>query len=151
MKKEAAKRVDIVSLKMVKDNSVLYQGRRISGPDDAAELLRDFLKDSDRERFIVAFLNTKKEPNAIHTVSIGTVNSSLCHPREVFKAAILSNASSMILSHNHPSSDTTPSEEDKKITERLVEVGRIIGIEVIDHIIIGQDDEYYSFKEEGII
>jgi len=150
--KTQAKRVNIVSLKMVKESSVLYQQRRVVSPSDAAELVREFLEDSDREKFVVAYLNTKNEPTAIHTVSIGTVNSSLVHPREVMKGAILSNATSIILSHNHPSgSNVKPSDEDVKITKRLVEAGKLIGIEIIDHVIIGHDGRYFSFKEEGII
>lgn len=149
MSKLAAKRVDIVSLRMVKECSVLYQKRKITSPSDGAELIKEFLEDSDREKFVVVYLNTKNEPTAIHTVSVGTVNASLVHPREVMKGAILSNAASMILFHNHPSSDTKPSSEDRAITKRLVEAGKILGVEVIDHIIIG--DGYYSFKEHDLI
>lgn len=124
-KKNQAKRVDIVSLKMIKESSILYEKRAVISPKDASELVREFLEDSDREKFVVAYLNTKNEPTAIHTVSIGTVNSSLVHPREVMKGAILSNASSIILSHNHPSNNVKPSEEDIRITKRLVEVGKL--------------------------
>ena len=151
MKKQAAKRVDIVSLKMVKESSILYGNRKVSSPNDAKELVKVFLEDCDREKFLVAYLNIKNEPIAIHTVSIGSLNSSICHPREVLKGALLSNAASMILFHNHPSGDVSPSKEDVAITKRLVEAAKLIGIEIIDHIIIGDRDKYYSFKEEGII
>ena len=151
-KKLPAKRVDIVSLKMVKEGSILYENRRITSPGAAAELVREFLEDCDREKFVVAYLNTRNEPTAIHTVSVGTVNSSLVHPREVMKGAILSNATSILLSHNHPSgSNVEPSNEDISITKRLVEAGKLIGIEVVDHIIIGGEGRYYSFKQEGRI
>ena len=145
-----AKRVDIVSIKMVREGSVLYKNRKVSSPNDAVELIRDFLEDVDREKFVVAYLNNKNEPTAIHTVSIGTLNSSLVHPREVMKAAILSNANAILLSHNHPSGwDVNPSDDDINITKRLVEAGKILGIEILDHIIIGENGKYYSFKEEG--
>lgn len=145
-----AKRVDIVSLKMVREGSVLYKNRKVGSPDDAVALIQDFLEDADREKFVVAYLNNRHEPTAIHTVSIGTLSSSLVHPREVMKAAILSNAKAMLLSHNHPSGwDVNPSNEDINITKRLVEAGKIIGIEILDHVIIGENGKYYSFKEEG--
>lgn len=149
-KKTAAKRVDIISLKMVREKSVLYGNRKISSCEDAFHLIRDFLQDSDREKFVVVYLNTKNEPTAIHTVSIGTLNSALVHVREVFKGAILSNSASMILSHNHPSGNNVyPSSEDLQITERLVEAGKIIGIEILDHLIIGSTGSFYSFKQDG--
>ena len=145
-----AKRVDIVSLKMVREGSILYKNRKVSSPNDAVALIEDFLEDADREKFVVAYLNNRHEPTAIHTVSIGTLNSSLVHPREVMKAAILSNAKTILLSHNHPSgSDVTPSEEDISITKRLIDAGKIMGIDILDHIIIGENGKYYSFKEEG--
>ncbi|MCL6557569.1 MAG: JAB domain-containing protein [Firmicutes bacterium] len=144
-----AKRVNIVSVKMVKESSVTYAGRSIKKPEDAVKLLRDFMGDADRENFVVVCLNTKNEPTAIHTVSIGTLDSCSVHPREVFKAAILANASCIILAHNHPSGDPSPSREDVGITERLKEAGKILGVEVLDHIII-TDNKFYSFSEKGI-
>ncbi len=80
-----------------------------------------------------------------------SVNSSIVHPREIFKTAILSNAASIIISHNHPSGDPTPSKEDISITTRLKECGKILGIEVLDHVIIGEYDKYLSFKEKGLL
>lgn len=149
---EHKKRIDIVrikSIELVKDGSILYPIRKISSPQDCEQLLRDYLDNIDREAFIVLALDTKNQPIAIHTVSIGTLNSSLVHPREVYKMAILSNAASIILSHNHPSGDSKPSQEDISITNRLTECGDIIGIKVLDHVIIGRN-EYTSFKEENI-
>lgn len=99
---------------------------------------------------IVCCLNTKNEPTSISTVSVGSLNSSIVHPREVFKTAVMSNAASIIIAHNHPSGDITPSKEDKDITLRLKEAGDIIGIKLLDHIIIG-DRNYLSLKEKGHI
>lgn len=149
--KKQAKRVDIVSIKMVKEASVLYQNRSIESPLDAAGIVRGFLEDEDREKVIVVYLNIKKEPNAIHTLSIGSLNTAIVHPREVMKGAILSNAHSMIIAHNHPSSSMEnpyPSNEDCKITQRVKEAGKLMGIELMDHIIIGSNGNYYSFKQE---
>jgi DNA repair protein RadC len=85
---------------------------------------------------------------AYHEVSRGTLDATLVHPREVFKAALLSNAASIILTHNHPSGDPTPSPDDHQLTRRLVDAGRLIGVEVLDHIIVG-DGRYFSFREGG--
>jgi DNA repair protein RadC len=104
----------------------------------------------DREHFRALLLNTKNEVIAREIVSIGTLNSSTVHPRELFKNAIRRNAAAVILLHNHPSGDPTPSQEDLDVTRRLWEAGRIIGIEVLDHLIIG-DNKYVSFKAEGLI
>ena len=101
----------------------------------------------DREHFVVLLLDIKNKVIGINTVSIGNLDSSIAHPREVFKPAILSNAGSILLAHNHPSGDPTPSREDIEITHRLVNAGNILGINVLDHIIIG--DGYRSLKEAG--
>ncbi|WP_353654952.1 DNA repair protein RadC [Clostridium sp. CCUG 7971] len=105
---------------------------------------------SKKEVFKVVLLNTKNEIISDIDVSIGTLNSSLVHPREVFREAIKRSTNKIILMHNHPSGSVEPSKEDKNITSRLIKCGEIIGIEVIDHIIIG-DGLYFSFKENMII
>lgn len=145
---QPAKRVNIVSVKLVKESSMLYRNRRIRSPQDSAELFREYLGEVDREHFIVACLDTKNQPTNISTVHIGSINASIVHPREVMKTAILSNAASIICCHPHPSGDPTPSPEDIEVTERLAEVGGVVGIELIDHIILG-DDRYVSLKEKG--
>ena len=146
-KKIPAKRVGIVSLKLVKESSVLYETRTISSPYDAFKLIKNFLINSDREKFVVACLDTKNQPVNISVVSIGSVNSSIVHPREVFKVAMLSNASKIICFHNHPSGNLKCSKEDENITNWLKECGEILGIELVDHIIVGDNDTYFSFKE----
>lgn len=145
-----SKRVNIISIKMVKEGSILYSNRKIGSPSDAAELLKPFLQDSDREMLVVCCLDTKNQPTLINIVSIGTLNSSLVHPREVFKAAVLGNAASVIIAHNHPSGDPSPSSEDISITTRIKESGKILGIDVIDHIVIGFNN-YVSLKERGLL
>lgn len=147
---QPAKRINIVSIKMVREASVLYDIRKIDSPKDGAELGKKFLDDLDREQLIVCCLDTKNQPTAINIVSVGSLNTSIVHPREVFKPAILSNSASIILFHNHPSGDPAPSREDISITERIKESGNILGIKLIDHIIIG-DDSYCSLKERGIV
>jgi DNA repair protein RadC len=148
---QPAKRINIVSIKMIKEGSILYKERKISSPSDAAKISRQFLESCDREQLIVICLDTKNQPTAINTVSVGSLNSSLVHPREVFKPAILSNSASVIIAHNHPSGDSTPSSQDIDITTRLKEAGKILGIDLIDHIIIGSSERYISIKEQGIL
>jgi len=150
VKIKSAKRVNIVSLKLVKESSILYQRRSVCSPQDGYELLKQFLGDKDREHFIVVSLDTKNQPVSINVCHIGSLNASIVHPREVMKSAILSNAASIIVGHNHPSGKAEPSQEDIEVTKRLVEAGKIIGIEVLDHIIVG-DGMFTSLKEKGYI
>lgn len=145
-----SKRINIVKIKMVKDSSFLYGKRKICDPFDAFELGKILLEETDREQLIVCSLDTKNQPITLNIVSVGSLNSSIVHPREIFKAAILSNAASIILYHNHPSGDPTPSIEDLNATERIRDCGKLIGIDLLDHIIIG-DDTYYSMREKGKI
>lgn len=146
-----AKRVNIVSIKMVREGSILYNKRKITSPLDAVNLGKQFLEDADREALIACCLDTKNQPISLNVISIGSLNSSIVHPREVFKVAILSNAASIIIFHNHPSGDPTPSKEDIHVTNRLKESGNLIGIDLIDHIIIGSEGSYCSLKEKGIL
>ena len=132
-----AKRINIVSIKMVKESSFLYQTRTISSPKDAYEMIKEQLEGLDREQFIIACLNTKNEPTNITVVSVGSLNKAIVHPREVFKTAILSNAANVIAFHNHPSGDTEPSQQDIQLTNRLYEAGELLGIKLLDHLIIG--------------
>ncbi|MEK6455901.1 JAB domain-containing protein [Caldifermentibacillus hisashii] len=148
--KQPAKRINIVSLKLVRESSVLYKERQIKSPEDAYRLLKPFLVEADREKFVVVCLDTKNQPTAINICHVGSLNSSIVHPREVFKSAILSNSASIIVAQYHPSSDPTPSREDIDVTRRLVEAGRIVGIELLDHVIVGEE-RFVSLKEKGYV
>jgi DNA repair protein RadC len=150
MKLHPAKRINIVSVKLVKESSLLYKERSIRSPEDGYKLMKHFLGDLDREAFIVISLDTKNQPVSINICHIGSLNASIVHPREVMKTAILSNAASIMVGHNHTSGNCTPSPEDIEVTKRLVEAGKIIGIELLDHIIVG-DDNYGSLKEKDYI
>ena len=145
-----AKRINIVSIKMVKESSFQYLARQILSPNDAYEMIKEQLEGLDRGQFIIACLNTKNEPTNITVVSVGTLNKAIVHPREVFKTAILSNASSIMAFHNHPSGDTTPSQHDIELTQRLYEAGNLLGIKLVDHLIIG-DGTFTSLKEQGYL
>ena len=142
--------INIVSIKMVKESSFLYQTRQILSPNDAYEMIKEQLEGLDREQFIIACLNTKNEPTNISVVSVGSLNKAIVHPREVFKTAILSNAASIMAFHNHPSGETTPSQQDIQLTNRLYEAGELLGIKLLDHLIIG-DGTFTSLKEKGYL
>lgn len=124
----------------------------INSPAMVYELpfLREELISTDREKFICLHLNAKNRVTSWELVSIGTLNSSLVHPREVFKGAILANAASIILCHNHPSGDAEPSEDDIVLTKRLAKVGELLGISVLDHLVF-TDTNYLSLKERGVL
>lgn len=122
---------------------------KVSTPEDASRIASFFIGDEDREVFFVMCLNTKNMIVAVHRCHVGSLNASIVHPREVFKSAILNNAASIIVSHQHPSQNVSPSKEDLQVTKRLIEAGRIIGIEVLDHVIVSAGDTYYSLKENG--
>jgi len=121
----------------------------INSPQDVYDLLIDMTL-LDREKFVVVMLNTKNVIIDVTTISSGTLNSSLVHPREVFKMAIKRSANCIILSHNHPSGNPSPSNEDLEISKRLVDAGKLLGIEVVDHVIIGNKG-YVSLKERGVM
>ncbi|MEH6936653.1 DNA repair protein RadC [Bacillus sp. JJ664] len=122
----------------------------IKSPDDCAKFMMDEMRFLEQEHFICLYLNTKNQIIARETIFKGSLNASIVHPREVFKEAFRRSASSIICLHNHPSGDPTPSREDIEVTKRLVECGKIIGIELLDHIIIGEH-KYISLKEKGYV
>lgn len=123
----------------------------IKSPDDAAVIGKEFMhihREPEEYMYMIC-MNVKNKVIGIFEISHGTVNASLVTPREVFQKALLANSVSIILMHNHPSGDSTPSREDIEVTKRLVEAGKIVGVEVLDHIIIG--DRYSSLKEKGYL
>ncbi|HXV14616.1 MAG TPA: DNA repair protein RadC [Candidatus Krumholzibacteria bacterium] len=123
-------------------------GTSVRAPRDIARMFMDEMKDYDREHFKAAFLNTKNQVIKVVTVSIGSLNASIVHPREILKPAIAASAASIVLVHNHPTGDPTPSREDVEFTRRFAKCGELIGIELLDHIVIGAD-RFQSLKEAG--
>lgn len=126
------------------------QDAYIETPKDVVNIISKELADKTKEHFKIIMLNTRNKVIGVSGISIGTLNASLVHPREVFKAAIDHCSASIILVHNHPSGDPEPSDDDLIMTKRLVDSGKLVGIEVIDHIIIGKDG-YYSFKDKKLL
>ena len=141
--------LDVVNVRLVKERS-LYSETPIGNPKDAEKAVAAEMADLDREVFCVMNLNTKGKVINLSVVSVGVLDSSLVHPREVFKSVILSNAAAVILVHNHPSGVTEPSHEDYEVTKRLMEAGEVLGIKVVDHLIVGGGNgEYRSLASEG--
>lgn len=145
--------------KAVRISAACELGRRISSVSetdrplvrsaaDVARLLQGQMRFLDREKFLTVLLDTKHRVIGIPTVSVGHLSGALVHPREVFKAAIRRSSAAIILVHNHPSGDPTPSREDILVTRRLVEAGQLLGIEVLDHVILG-GQSYTSLRQEG--
>jgi DNA repair protein RadC len=134
---------------LVREDEITYEPTSL--PRDAANLIRQAIPlDDPREHVIVIALNTRNRPILISTVSIGTLNGSLVHPREVFRPAILVGAAAIILGHNHPSGEVAPSAEDRALHVRLQHAGRILGIDLMDSIVVGDKGAYYSFAENGL-
>lgn len=135
--------VPVLRVQLMRESSRLMR-RLIDTAEDAAEVIGDYLAFEDREHFVILLLDVRSHLLGIHTVSIGTLNMAVISPREVFKAAILGNAAAIVLGHNHPSGDTTPSPEDYHITEQLKQAGKLLDIDVLDHIIVGSAGNYRS-------
>ncbi len=138
---------------LVKEKAGRYElPRQIGSPEDAYKAVTTItnVQEEAQEVFGIFILNTKHKIVAVHEISRGILNSTLVHTREVFKQAVLHNAAAIICFHNHPSGNPEPSRDDVNITKRLVEAGKIMGIEILDHIIVG-DDRYVSLKERGVM
>lgn len=147
MMSQPSKRINIVSLEIVKESSLLYGPRQCTSVEAAYKLVSPFIKNKDREHLLVVGLNTKNEPTIINLAHIGTVNQSIATPRDIFKPVLLSNSTRYLIAHNHPSGDPEPFKQDYLLTKRLKEAGELLGIELLDHLIVGPNDIYYSFKE----
>ena len=145
-------RVPIYRVMLVREASTALAQPQLRSSRDAAVLFRQHLGAVDREHFLVAMLDQKNKVIGINTVSMGSLTASVVHPREVMKPAILSNAAALLCCHNHPSGSPQPSREDRALTKRLVDVGKLLGIALLDHLILGDGtDLYFSFADEGLL
>ena len=120
-------------------------------PAAAARVLAEYIGEADRELFVIAFLTIRYRVLGLHTVSVGCLSSSLVHPREVFKPAILAGCAALLLAHNHPSGDPDPSAEDIALTRRLAAAGTLLGIEVLDHLVLGEEGRFVSLRARGAL
>lgn len=147
------KRISVFTVKQVRESNCNYEllTKKVSSPQSANSIIQAVLdlESKTEENFGILTLNTKNDVVGVHSLTRGSLNSCIVHPREVFKAAILNNAATIICFHNHPSGDPTPSPEDIEMTKRLIEAGNIIGIEVLDHVITGHEGRFVSLKEQG--
>ena len=151
MQEEKNTTIDIVKIQMVKDGSIEYGKKAISKPEELADLGLKFLKNADREMFILVCLNVKNFINCIHLVSIGTLDRVVISGREVLKAALMANAASVAFIHNHPSGDPKPSQEDISLTRKLEKCADLFDIRVLDHVIVADDGHYESFLEKKLL
>jgi len=143
--------ISVYRVSLIKDRVISYaNAAHVLSPKDVYELITEYLQGTDREHFIAVFLDSRSAAIGIHTVSIGTLTESLVHVRELFKGAILANAASIICVHNHPSGVAAPSPTDISLTRKLVEAGRILGIPVEDHVILGEE-RFISLRTEGLM
>ena len=143
-----ADKLEQVAIRMV-EQPPLYSNEPMNNPDVAIRVMNEFLSQMDRELFCIVNLQADLTPINMNIVSVGSLNEALINPREIFKSAILSNAHSMMLIHNHPSGNLTPSTSDIQTTARMQELGELMGISLVDHIITGRDGNYYSFRDKG--
>lgn len=148
---ESENGLDLVRIRMAPDRTLKTQ-EPVSTPIEAVDLITREFGDLDREVFMVLNLTCHLQVINLNICSMGTLNYTVVHPREVFKASILSNASAVLLIHNHPSGILEPSKEDIDLTERMVSAGKILGIDVLDHLIIGTKERAYtSLRELGVM
>lgn len=151
------KTISIYRVNLIKVGRFAKEDHAVKSPDDAADIAKAFLLDHcggnmpDREYFGAVWLNTKNKPTGAEIVSIGGLDFAPAIPRETFKGAIVHNAASLFLFHNHPSGDPTPSRGDIEITKKFTEVSTLIGIEVLDHIILGENGKFVSLKACGLM
>ena len=140
--------IPIYRLQLVRDAHFRTQTKQIRQPDDAARILSAYLDGLTQEHFVVCTLDVKNRMTGIQTIAIGTLNQVAVHLRDVFKFAVLMNASAIIAGHNHPSGDPTPSRPDAELTQRIQAAGQLLDIPLLDHIIVGDDGNFVSFQAE---
>lgn len=142
-------KIEVVNIRMVKEPS-LYSTEKIKSPEDVLKIIAKELATYDREVFAVLNLKSNGQPINLNICSMGTLDSSMVSPREVFKSCILSNSAAFIAIHNHPSGNISPSQEDRDVTSRLLGCSELLGIKMLDHIVVaGESGSMYSFKNEG--
>ncbi len=139
--------MDQVSIRMVRDPPLISE-KPITGPESAVEIISEFLCDFDREVVVIVNLRNDGKPINMNVMSMGTINASIMVPREALKASILSNASNVLLAHNHPSGNLVPSQDDIKVTDMMIRAYDLLGMSVLDHIIVGPDRKFFSMREQ---
>lgn len=146
MSKLQSKRVPLVSLRLVRESTIAYAAA-LTGPEAAADVARQLIEDSDREKFVVIYLDRKNRVIGAEVVAVGTAAYVVVSPAMVFRGALVAGAAAILVAHNHPSGDPSPSPEDYALTQTLVECGRTLGVGVLDHVVVG-DQSYVSVREK---
>ena len=146
-------RVSQFRLMLVKDGPAISTtwDRQVRGPKDIADFMAPIAANLDRETFWILMLDGRNRVTGLHVVSVGSLTSTVVHPREVWKAAILANAAAIIVCHNHPSGEPTPSGEDIALTARLLAVGELVGIRLLDHVVLGADGSFRSLAASNLL
>ena len=151
MPRKSEFKLNMVSVRLIRDAPV-YSEHRLISPEAAVDVMGEMLCAMDREVVCVINLKSDSTPINCSIVSMGAINQTLAHPREMLKTSILSNAANVILMHNHPSGSLEPSKEDTMLTDRMIKVCNLVGIPLLDHIIVGGDNgKFFSFKEKGVM
>ena len=151
MGKQNPFQLDVVSVRLVRD-APIFSEQKIINPKSAIAVVGELLCEMDREVMCIINLKSDGTPINCNFASMGAINQAIAEPREIFKSAVLSNAASMIMVHNHPSGNLEPSKEDTMITDRMLKLSALIGIPLIDHVIVGGDNtRYFSFKEKELL
>lgn len=149
MPKKNLYKLDQVAIRMVKERPLLSD-EPVNSPEKVVELAHELLKDYDREVFAVINFQTNLQPINLNIVSVGALNASMVHPREMLKSIVLSNAAAVMMVHNHPSGQVQPSAEDKAVPARMAELLKLMEVTLVDHIILGPGEQYYSFHESDV-
>ena len=142
------KRIKMVSLRLVRERTIPYESRNLDNSQAVYDLFRQMVEDLDREAMWVVCLDTRNRLTCLSQVSLGTLNAAPASPREIMKLALMTNARSLILVHNHPSGDPEPSPEDRAVTSQIKSAARLMDVRLIDHLIVG-DGRFYSFADQG--
>lgn len=144
-------KLPVIRVQIVREGGRSPKPLLVADSTDAGAIIAKYLECEDREHLVILMLDVKNHLIGVHTVSVGILNATLVAPREVFKAAILANAASIVVGHNHPSGDLTPSPEDIEVTNKLVDAGQVIGIDVLDHVIVAPTGGFLSLQKKGLI
>lgn len=149
MSKKTPYKLDQVAIRMVKERP-LISDEPVNSPEKVVKLVHELLKDYDREVFAVINFQTNLQPINMNIVSVGALNASMIHPREMLKSIVLSNAAAVMMVHNHPSGQVQPSAEDISVTAKMSQLMKLMEVSLLDHIILGPGEQYYSFHESDI-
>ena len=142
--------IPFCTVKLAREGSIVSDRKTVHSPEDVQQILQGYFAEVPCEHFLAVMLDTKNHVLAVSTISVGSLNASIVHPRELFQRAILANAASLILAHNHPSGDPTPSPEDMELTRKLTAAGKLLDIPILDHVILGEG-RFVSLKEQGTL